>query len=90
MGSTPEEQKWAVSKGEKRNSVAREGPPHRVTFAEPFALSRAEVTRGEFARFREATNRDMPSGCFDFDKDGKWVVDEEQELEVAGGTGPAG
>ena len=46
-----------------------EGPAHRVTFDRPyapFAVGVHEVTRGEFARFVEATSRSM-AGCRVFD-----------------------
>ena len=41
-----------------------EGPMHRVTFAHPFAVGVHEVTRGEFARFVEATGRSMGDACW--------------------------
>ena len=34
----------------------REGPPHEVTIAEPFAIGVYEVTRDEYSRFVRATN----------------------------------
>ncbi len=40
-----------------------EGPQRRVTIAEPFAVGRFEVKRGEFGRFVAATGRDMSGGC---------------------------
>ena len=46
-----------------------EGPAHRVTFDRPyapFAVGVHEVTRGEFARFVEATSRSM-AGCSVYD-----------------------
>ena len=40
-----------------------EGPRHRVAFARPFAVSKYEVTRGEFARFVSAEGRSMGDSC---------------------------
>ena len=51
-----------------------EGPQHRVTIAEPFAVSVHEVTRGEFARFVRETNRSTGNSCWVRDvSEGKWV-----------------
>ncbi|MCY3956496.1 MAG: SUMF1/EgtB/PvdO family nonheme iron enzyme [Nitrospira sp.] len=41
-----------------------EGPVHRVTIAEPFAVGVYEVTRGEFGRFVEATGYSTKNDCF--------------------------
>ena len=49
-----------------------EGPRHRVTIAEPFAVGVHEVTRGEFARFAAATNRSRDDSCWT-DEEGKWA-----------------
>ena len=48
-----------------------EGPVHRVTIPEPFAVGKYEVTRGEFARFVSATGHDTGSSCWVWE-DGKW------------------
>lgn len=40
-----------------------EQPRHAVTIAKPFALAKAEVTRGEFAAFIRATNFHVAPGC---------------------------
>ena len=53
MGSPPDE--------EGRND--NEGPQHRVTIAKPFAVGKYEVTRGEFARFVEATGHATRGSC---------------------------
>ena len=43
--------------GEKdRTSDGREGPVHKVTVGYTFALGKHELTRGEFARFINASN----------------------------------
>ena len=41
-----------------------EGPVHRVTIPEPLAVGVHEVTRGEFARFVQATNYSTGNACF--------------------------
>ncbi len=40
-----------------------EGPVRRVTIAEPFAVGKYEVTRGEFSRFVEATGHSTGDSC---------------------------
>ena len=51
-----------------------EGPVHRVTIAQPFAVGVHEVTRGEFARFVRETNRAMDNGCSVWDRNQRnWV-----------------
>ena len=40
-----------------------EGPVHRVAIGYPFAVGVNEVTRGEFARFVEATGRSTGNAC---------------------------
>ena len=45
-----------------------EGPVHRVTIAEPFAVGVYEVTRGEFRRFVEATGYSTGNSCATFEK----------------------
>ncbi len=51
-----------------------EGPRHRVTIAEPFAVGVHEVTQGEFARFVRETNRSAGNSCRVWDSnEGRWV-----------------
>ena len=40
-----------------------EGPEHTVTFSQPFAVSRAPITRAEYALFVQATGRSDPNEC---------------------------
>ena len=56
---------------EKRDND--EGPRHRVTIAEPFAVGVHEVTRGEFARFVRETNRSTGNSCWVWGSNGTWV-----------------
>ena len=48
-----------------------EGPQHRVTISEPFAVGKYEVTRGEFARFVDATGHSTGNACWTYEH-GKW------------------
>ena len=52
MGTPPAE---VVSEGLSAKVAAREAPVHEVVFAKPFAVSRTEVTRDQFAAFVAAT-----------------------------------
>ncbi|MBL8548089.1 MAG: SUMF1/EgtB/PvdO family nonheme iron enzyme [Hyphomonadaceae bacterium] len=58
-----------------------EGPQHRVTLARPFAVSRFEVTRGQYAAFAAATRRTAGNYCrtdrghperWERDRNGTW------------------
>jgi formylglycine-generating enzyme required for sulfatase activity len=51
----------------------REGPPHTVSLAKPFALGVYAVTRGEFAQFVHATGYRTKKGCNGVDSEGRWV-----------------
>ena len=48
-----------------------EGPVHRVTIREPFAVGVYEVTRQEFSRFVFDTGHDMGDSCQFFDAKGR-------------------
>lgn len=63
MGPTAEERKWAVDQGGQEDLYKYERPARSVRIAADFALGRMEVTRGQFARFVDATKRDMSGGC---------------------------
>lgn len=53
-----------------------EGPQHRVTLARPFAVSRFEVTRGQYGAFALTTGRTAGGNCFtDRDNNGSWEQD---------------
>jgi formylglycine-generating enzyme required for sulfatase activity len=49
--------------GEK-GRFSDEGPQHMVMIPRSFAVSKYEITRGEYARFVEATGRGERDGCF--------------------------
>ena len=48
-----------------------EGPQYRVTIREPFAVGKYEVTRGEFARFIDATGHSTGNACWTHEH-GEW------------------
>ena len=48
-----------------------EGPVHKVTIAQPFAVGVYEVTRGEFGRFVGATGYSTGDRCWTFEN-GEW------------------
>ena len=50
---------------------AEEGPRHKVTMRQPFAVSERWVSRAEFAKFVEATGHKVGDKCQTW-KDGKW------------------
>jgi formylglycine-generating enzyme required for sulfatase activity len=50
------------SPASETNRDALEGPQHRVD-VRPFAASKYDITRGEFAAFVAATQRYIPGGC---------------------------
>ena len=54
----------------------REGPRHAVTISRPFAVWKYEVTRGEYARFVDATDHVTKTSC--------WVVEGGKWKEHSG------
>jgi formylglycine-generating enzyme required for sulfatase activity len=64
MGSTELERRWAIGQGAERELVDPENSQHRVQIAEPFAIGKYNVTRGQFVAFVEATAHDMSGGCW--------------------------
>jgi formylglycine-generating enzyme required for sulfatase activity len=71
---------------------ADEGPPLEVTIAEPFAIGRHEVTRGQYRAFAEATGHRTQEGCLvwlvvvSLDRNKSWQDDvsgTEDDLPVA-------
>ena len=67
---------------EGRHSDGREGPRHRVTIAEPFAIGVYEVTRGQFAAFVEATGYDAGNSCYIWD--GGWKLVDGRNWRLPG------
>jgi formylglycine-generating enzyme required for sulfatase activity len=64
-----------------------EGPQRRVSVAHAFALSRFEITRGEYETFVRATTRPIAGGCVtDRVKKGDWVPDPNTNLRDPGFT----
>jgi len=62
MGSSAAEKSWAASNGGSRESVADEAPQHEVSL-KPFALTKYDVTRGEYAAFVRETGYPPGDGC---------------------------
>jgi formylglycine-generating enzyme required for sulfatase activity len=65
MGSTKEEQAWAVANGLKEESAKREGEaPRKATIKQGFWLGRTEVTVGQWKQFVAATGYQSQSEKF--------------------------
>ena len=62
--------------GERKRNVD-EGPQREVTIAKPLAVSRHEVTWGEYKAFAIATELDTQGRCW-FLKDGEWLLNPER------------
>jgi len=60
-------------------SDGREGPPHTVNFAKPFALGVYDVTRGEYARFVRESGHQTAKGCNVIDTTGRWITDPNKD-----------
>ncbi len=62
-----------------------EGPQRRIMLAEPFAVSRFEITRGEYEAFVRATDRPLRRGCLtDRAKLGEWAPHPDTTLRDPG------
>ena len=59
-----------------------EGPQHKVTIPEPFAVGRSHVTRGQFAKFVKAAGHKTDGGCF------AWTGSEFKEDKNASWRSP--
>jgi sulfatase modifying factor 1 len=82
IGSTKEQTDRLKVPGKTGN---RERPQHLVAIAYPFAISRHQVTRGEFRRFLKDSGRTMPAGCFAWRiKPGGWQFHEERSWQNPG------
>ena len=70
-----------------------EGPQHRVTIGEPFAVGVYEVTRGEYARFVASSRYSAGNSCWTYES-GEWKSPEREELAESGvrtdGLAPCG
>ena len=49
-----------------------EGPRHRVTIEQPFAVGKYEVTRGEYAQFVLDTEHSTTPSCRIYEDEGEW------------------
>ena len=62
------------SRASEEGRYDSEGPVHRVTISEAFAVGVYEVTRGEFGRFVAATGHKSGDSCWFWD--GEWTEEE--------------
>ena len=60
-----------------------EGPVHRVTVGEQFAVGVYEVTRKEWSRFEEETSYSMEKGCWIIEGS-KWAMNQERHWRNPG------
>jgi formylglycine-generating enzyme required for sulfatase activity len=73
------------SPGSEAGRNRHEGPTHEVVIPAPFAVSKYEVTRGQFARFVRETGRDTSGGCWILDsKATRWRVDSKRNWRDPG------
>jgi formylglycine-generating enzyme required for sulfatase activity len=70
MGSSHEQQRWALMHDYDEEFVVREGPQHLVTIPKPFAVGRFEVTRGQYEAFYRQTKHQHCESCGVGDGDG--------------------
>ncbi len=73
LGSSPSED----------GHIADEAPQRAITL-QPFAVSRHEITRGEFARFAEAVGHQNDPGCLVMSETGGWIYDPEASWREPG------
>lgn len=66
MGSSAEERS---REGVPEVFGNREQPVHHVTIARGFALSRTEITRGQYAKFSDETRRPVDDDCVTYDRE---------------------
>jgi formylglycine-generating enzyme required for sulfatase activity len=65
------------SPAEEAGRFSSEGPQHKVTIANPFAIARCPVTRREFAKFVDATGYRVDGGAYVWD-DEEWNYDSSK------------
>jgi formylglycine-generating enzyme required for sulfatase activity/ketosteroid isomerase-like protein len=69
----------------ERDRQKDEGPQREIVFAQPFAVARTEVTRGQYSAFARATARPATPGCWsDRNRDGKMEPDSASSWEDPG------
>jgi formylglycine-generating enzyme required for sulfatase activity len=67
------------------DSLQNEGPQKRITFSQPFAVGRAEVTRGQFRAYVERSGAQPGTGCRSWDGR-EWRHDDRRSWMSAGFT----
>lgn len=82
IGAPGDERNAYVAAGARPEMADRERS-QPVTVARAFAMSRHEVTRGEFGRFVRATNRNMAGGCWAW-AGSEWNRDEKRSWQSPG------
>jgi formylglycine-generating enzyme required for sulfatase activity len=60
-----------------------EGPQHKVTIAQPFAVGRSHVTRAQFAKFMRASGHKAEDGCYTL-SGGSWKEDKAASWRAPG------
>ena len=61
--------------------ATNDGPQHKVTFAEPFAIGKYEVSIAEFAEFVAATGYETVDRCMEFSKPGGFAIRKDISWE---------
>ncbi|MCL6699265.1 formylglycine-generating enzyme family protein [Sphingomonas sp. NSE70-1] len=62
-----------------------EGPQTEIVFAQPFAVSRFEITRAQYQAFLRQSGHPISGGCItDRRKPGTWAADEQTNVEDPG------
>ena len=63
IGSSPAEREH---EGVPETFGSHEGPQVKITIGKPFAFATTETTKAQYARFVAATNRPIPTECYDY------------------------
>jgi hypothetical protein len=74
---------WMGSPPDEPERYEWEGPVHRVSFAQPFAVGRHAVTRGQFAAFVNNTGHRLEGGAAVWKGD-KWELDASKSWRDPG------
>jgi formylglycine-generating enzyme required for sulfatase activity len=69
---------------EEKGRYENEGPPHQVAIANPFAVGRFPVTRGEFAVFSRETGYNTDGGCNNYALTSGWHFKQDQSWRSPG------
>jgi len=91
IGSTADEQEWIKEQGHQRGPYgtlwgSQELPRHEVTFLQPFAVGRYEVTVREFAAFVRESGYSAGLGCVLISRDPGRKGEETKMAERTGSS----